>query len=120
MVVDAIANKTDLILTAWRPFIQNTKIESVGLDHIDTLVVKSHKNKPKLLLYYLLFCLQKIPILLEINDDRIDVINPGFMAISEFLWSIIESNKIVLSKLEPNQIHDVETIQFINWEKVVI
>jgi hypothetical protein len=51
----------------------------------DTLIVPKHSLKPKELLYFILFKLQKLPETISIFDDRVGELSEQLLSISEFL-----------------------------------
>lgn len=109
LVVKEIIDKTNFILTAWEVDIQEAKIQRTGLDIFDTMVVPKHSLKPKELLYFLLFKLQKLPQTITIFDDRVDQLSEQLSSISEFLNNWIITHKVLLDVDFPNQVKSIST-----------
>ena len=109
LVVNEIINRTNFILTAWEVNIQEAKIQKTELEMFDTIVVPKHSLKPKELLYFILFKLQKLPETISIFDDRVDELSEQLSSISEFLNNAIIAHKVLLDVNQPNQVKNITT-----------
>lgn len=115
LVVNKISNITDIILTAWEVENQEAKIQEAELTHLDAIIVPKHELKPRELLYFLLFKLQKLPLTISFFDDKADKLKDQFTVISEFLNNSIISHKVELDPDFPNQVKNIDTKIFSSW-----
>ncbi|MCP4523865.1 MAG: hypothetical protein GY828_06650 [Candidatus Gracilibacteria bacterium] len=108
LVVHEIMRETDIILSAGDPVIQYNKMNASGLGEFDAIITKSHSDKPRDILYHILFTLESIPRKVIINDDRITELLPRLSRISHFLGIPFECNNITL---DINQYNTVGSIK---------
>ncbi len=115
MVVKEISDKTDVILTAWRVVVQKWKLKHTWLENKNSIIVDSHKYKPRAMLSY--FLENNIyPEIIEFNDDKAFKLLEGFKDLSFLLKNVIVLNNVSLSKDRLNQVWDIQTITIKNWK----
>lgn len=117
MLVDDVAKKTDVILTAWEIHIQEWKIQSIWLYDKETIIVPKHSLKPKTMLYYLLYDLEVIPEEIIFNDDRVRELSESFKLMSYFLWNKIKLKEVELDEDHPNIVKNTNTIAYNKWNQ---
>lgn len=116
LVVREISDKTNMILTAGSIDLQEAKIQAVDLSYLDTNIVTKHSLKPKAMLDYFLYTIEKIPLSFEFYDDRVTELLPELQLLSDFFQNTIVAHNIELSPDFINKVESSTTSTFVNGQ----
>lgn len=106
-----ILDITDIIISAWRKNVQYWKIITSWAWNKPSIIVDNHRDKPLVLLKYIIFKLWFIPTVWNFYDDRAKEIEEWLIMVWKILWIEINIFNLELNK---NNICEVDSIEKLN------